>query len=139
MSQETSLSVVYSVPAPIIFKTMTEQIQICQFTRCLAVSELRVGGKLEMFEGNIQGVYEEIEEDKKLKMKWKFKEWPEFADLVIDFVSFNDSCEVKVNFTNIPSHDEFGNHIHVESIQGGWQNNIFKMIHNVFGYPLRND
>ena len=46
-----------------------------------------------------------IETDTKLKMKWKFKEWPEYADVVIEFVSFNDSCEVKVNYTNIPSHD----------------------------------
>ena len=53
------------------------------------------------------GIYEELEEDRKIKMKWKFKEWADYADVVIEFVSFNDSCEVKVNFTNIPERDEF--------------------------------
>lgn len=56
----TEIKVTYSVPAPIIYKTLTDQIQVCQFTRGLAISELRVGGKLEMFDGNIQGIYEEI-------------------------------------------------------------------------------
>ena len=74
-----------------------------------------------------------------LKMKWKFKEWPEYADVVIDFVSFNDSCEIKVSFTKIPVHDIHGNNINLEGIQQGWKNNIFKMIHNVFGYPLVNE
>lgn len=92
-----------------------------------------------MFDGSIQAIYEEIHEDTQLKMKWKFKEWPEYADVVIDFVSFNDSCEIKVSYTNIPSHDTYGNHIHVESIQQGWRENIFKMIHGVFGYPLRDE
>mmetsp|Transcript_45121 Transcript_45121/g.59825 ORF Transcript_45121/g.59825 Transcript_45121/m.59825 type:complete len:119 (+) Transcript_45121:77-433(+) len=118
---------------------MTEQIQICQFTRCLAVSELRVGGKLEMFDGSIQAIYEEIVDDKKIRMKWKFKEWEDYADCVVDFVSFNDSCEVNVTITNIPSHDSFGSHIHIENIQRGWRENIFKMIYGIFGYPLRDE
>ena len=92
-----------------------------------------------MFDGSIQGIYQEIVEDQKIRMKWKFKEWEEHADCVIDFISFNDSCEVNVSFTNIPTHDSFGSHIHVENIQQGWKNNIFKMIYNVFGYPLREE
>ena len=40
MSQQTQFKAIYGVPAGIIYKTLTEQIQICQFTRCLAVSEV---------------------------------------------------------------------------------------------------
>ena len=117
MSQTCEIKAVFSVPASIIYKTMTDQLQVCQFTRCLAVSEPQPQGKLEMFDGSIQGIYEELEEDKKIKMKWKFKEWQEFADVIVEFEYFNDSCEVKVSYTNIPSHDQFDNHIHIESIQ----------------------
>ena len=92
-----------------------------------------------MFDGSIQGIYEEIEEDRSIKMKWKFKEWEQHADVLITYESLGDSCEVKVSYTNIPSHDSFGNHIHVETIQNGWKQNIFKMIHMVFGYPLREE
>ena len=138
-TQETELTASFSVPADIIYKSLTDQIQICQFTRCLALSELQVGGKLEMFDGSIQGIYEELVENEKIKMKWKFKEWPEYADVVVAFTPFNDSCEVKVSYTNIPSHDTHGQYIHVEAIQNGWRQNIFKMIHMVFGYPLRDE
>ena len=57
-----------------------------------------------------------VEEDKKIKMKWKFKEWPEYADCVVTFEHFNDSCEVKINYTNIPTNDTFGNSINIETI-----------------------
>ena len=70
-----------------------------------------------MFDANIQGVYKELVENEKMVMKWKFKEWPEFADVVVNFTAFNDSCEINVSYTNIPTHDNFGNHIHIESIQ----------------------
>ena len=43
-----------------------------------------------------------------IRMKWKFKEWPDYADVVIEFIGFNDSCEIKVNYTNIPTHDSHG-------------------------------
>jgi len=108
MSQETEIKATFSVPPNIIFASMTDQLQICQFTRSLALSEPHLGGKLEMFGGSILGIYEEVEEDRKIKMKWKFKEWPTYADCVVDFVGVNDSCDVRVKLTNIPSHDEFG-------------------------------
>ena len=89
-----------------------------------------------MFDGNILAEYEEIETDKKIKMKWKFKEWETFGDCLIEFTGVNDSCEVVVKLVNIPSHDSFGNHVHIDTVQRGWKENIFKMIYNIFGYPL---
>ena len=69
-----------------------------------------------MFDGSIVGVYEEVQENTMIKMKWKFKEWPDYADVVINFQSFNDSCEVQVSFSNIPERDNHGNLIRTESI-----------------------
>ena len=80
------------------------------------MSEPVPGGKLEMFDGSIVGEYLEIVENESVKMKWKFKEWPEFADAHLTFVSFNDSCEVKVAYTNIPERDNHGTLIQIESI-----------------------
>ena len=72
------------------------------------MSEPQPNGKLEMFDGSIQGIYQELQEDRLIRMKWKFKEWPDYADVVIEFVGFNDSCEIKVSYTNIPTHDSHG-------------------------------
>ena len=139
MPQETQVTAKFDVPGEIIFKTLTEQIQICQFTRCLAVSEPQPGGKLEMFDGNIQGQYVEIEENTKIVMKWKFKDWDDFADLVISINNVNDSCELTLDYTNIPEYDSHKNFVHLDKIGDGWKQNIFKMIHMVFGYHYRDE
>ena len=92
-----------------------------------------------MFDGNIQGEYVEIEENTKIVLKWKFKEWTEFADVVITINNVNDSCEVAVAYTNIPEYDEFKSFVHLDKIHAGWKQNIFKMIHMVFGYNFREE
>ena len=71
-------------------------------------------------------------------MKWKFKEWPEFADCSISFEG-GSSVDIVVKMKNIPEHDKFNNYIHIDAIQNGWKHNIFTRMHAVFGYPLRRD
>ena len=139
MGQETQVKAIFDVPGELIYRTLTEQIQICQFTRCLAVSEPSPGGKLEMFDGNIQGEYVSVQEGTQIVMKWKFKDWDEYADLVIDIKNFNDSCELLLDYKNIPEYDSYKNFVHLDKIAQGWQQNIFKMIHMVFGYNYREE
>ena len=69
-----------------------------------------------MFDGNIQGEYVSVEENTKIVLKWKFKDWDEFADLVITIENFNDSCELNLNYTNIPEYDSFKNFIHLDKV-----------------------
>ena len=38
-----------------------------------------------MYGDTIQGEYVSIEENKKIEMKWKFKDWNDFAQCVIIF------------------------------------------------------
>ena len=92
-----------------------------------------------MFDGTIQGEYVSLEENSKIVMKWKFKDWPQFADCTVTFSGVNDSCDVLVDFKNIPEYDNFGGFIHLDKIHDGWRQNIFKMIHMIFGYHLRDD
>ena len=92
-----------------------------------------------MFDGNIQGQYVNIEENKKIEMKWKFKDWDDYADLVITIVDVNDSCELTLDYKNIPEYDSFKQYIHLDKIADGWKQNIFKAIHMVFGYNYRDE
>ena len=57
MPQELTIVAEYDVPGHLIYRTLTDQMLICQFTRCLALSEPQPGGKLEMFDGTILGEY----------------------------------------------------------------------------------
>jgi activator of HSP90 ATPase len=56
-----------------------------------------------------------LEENKKIEMKWKFKEWVEFSDCTITFEG-TGSTDISVKFRNIPERDKFGNTIQIEGI-----------------------
>ena len=50
-----------------------------------------------MFNGLIEGEYVNLEENKKIEMKWKFKDWGDkFADVTINFEE--DEDEVSLRF-----------------------------------------
>ena len=40
-----------------------------------------------IFGGTITGEYIALEENKRIEMKWKFKEWGDFGNCVITFTS----------------------------------------------------
>ena len=57
-----------------------------QFTQNPAVVEPRIGGKYSIYNGIIEGEFLEIEQDKRIVMKWRFKDWGEnFSNVVITF------------------------------------------------------
>ena len=116
MPQETTIIAEYDVPGSLIYRTLTDQMLICQFTRCLALSEPKPQGKLEMFDGTILGEYVSLTENERIEMKWKFKDWSDFADLVITFENYDDSCKLTLEYTNIAEYDSFGNFIHLDKI-----------------------
>ena len=69
-----------------------------------------------MFDGTIQGEYVNLEENTKIEMKWKFKDWKDYADLVITFDNYDDSCAVTLDYKNIDEYDSFGNYIHLDKL-----------------------
>ena len=71
-------------------------------------------------------------------MKWQMQSWEKPATCVVTFEG-TDSVEIVMKMTDIPENDKFSARIHVDSITQGWQEMIFKRIHQVFGYPLRRD
>ena len=85
MPKSAQISVIFDVPAHIMYKLFVDQSSICGYTRCASICDPRPGGKLVMFDGMIEGEYASLEENKSIEMKWKFKEWPTFAGLTIRF------------------------------------------------------
>lgn len=53
-------------------------------------------------------------------MKWKFKDWSDFATCIISFEG-TSSVEVTVKITEIPEKDKFSSTINLEGIQNGWK------------------
>ena len=91
-----------------------------------------------MFDGMIEGEYVSLEENKCIEMKWRFKDWPAFADLTIRFENVgSDACEIILDYRNIPDTDTFGGPVSLEKLRDGWKQNIFRSIRVVYGYPMR--
>jgi len=75
-----------------------------------------------MFGDTIQAEFVTLEQNKQIVMKWKFKDWATFADVVVDFnQAGSSSVDITVSFKEIPEYDSFGGFVHLESIQNGWR------------------
>ncbi len=117
MPTSTTIKVIFDVPAHIIYKLFVEQHSICSYTRCASICDPRPGGRLVMFDGMIEGEYVSLEENKCIEMKWRFKDWPAFADLTIRFENVgSDACEIILDYRNIPDTDTFGGPVSLEKL-----------------------
>ena len=73
--QTLKFDVTYSVPCEVIYRTLTDQLEVCRFTQGQAVSETTVGGKLMMYDGMITGTYTKLEQNTLIEMTWRMKDW----------------------------------------------------------------
>ena len=67
------------------------------------------------------------------------KDWPAdiFSNVEITFQDMgNDDCQVTINQTAIPEYDTYGKFVHLDNLEGGWRNMIFKRVEQIFGYPI---
>lgn len=68
-----------------LFDTTVEQLYsiftvkdlVQKFSKSSAVLEAEKGGKFQMFDGTITGEYIELSINRKIVMKWRYKNWPE--------------------------------------------------------------
>ena len=103
---------------------------ICQFTRNLALSEPYPGGRFELYDGTVVGEYISLLENEKIQMKWKFKNWPNYAYLIITFSNFDDSSTVTVDYLDLPVEQRV-------AFQNFWIDEIFKKMQPVFGHQIK--
>ena len=62
-----------------IFECFTQAPKIQAFTQSPAQAQPEVGGSFSMFGGSVQGVYLELVPFSKLKLDWRFGNWPDDA------------------------------------------------------------
>ena len=60
-----------------IFECFTQAGKIQAFTQSPAQAQPEVGGGFSMFGGSVQGVYRELVPFSKLKLDWRFGNWPD--------------------------------------------------------------
>ncbi|KRW99423.1 hypothetical protein PPERSA_12527 [Pseudocohnilembus persalinus] len=131
MSKNLTIKIDWEVPRKIIFNALLDQMETCKYTRGPSVVERKEGGKYEVYDGKIQGVFTKIDEENfVIKMDWKFREWDSYSSVTFEFKDKDDECQMTMTQTNIPSNAD------MENLESGWQNQIFKAMSTICGYGI---
>lgn len=123
----------FRAPAFELYRTFTDSQRIAAFTRAppKLFEGAKVGGKFELFGGNVSGEYLELEEPKKIVQSWRLKEWPEghHSKLEIGFDQ-NDVDNVtvmRVSWSGVPIGQE-------DVTRRNWGEYYVRSIKQTFGF-----
>ena len=122
----------FRAPASELYKTFTDPQRIAAFTRGQPkrFDGAKVGGKFEIFGGNVSGEYKELDEPKKIVQTWRLDQWPaeHYSTLKIEFDQ-NDVDNVtvmRVEWTGVPIGQE-------EVTKRNWNEYYVRSIKTTFG------
>lgn len=111
-------------PPDIVMGLLSESELITDWSKAEAIIEKRVGGKVVLFDGWIEGKLLTIT-DSKLAYTWKPSNWPE--EIPVSTVDF--TLEAQGNGTRIVlEHTRFPNSKELEDHQSGWSDQFFDLI-----------
>ncbi len=116
-----------------LYNTFTDPQRITAFTRStpLVFDGAKPGGRFELFGGNVNGEYTELEEPKKIVQKWRLAQWPQghYSTLRIKFEQ-NDVDGVtlmRVDWEGVPVGQE-------EVTKRNWGEYYVRSIKITFGF-----
>lgn len=88
----------------------------------------KVGSKFSIFEGSINGINKELEQDKKIVQSWRSEEedWPakHYSTVTFIFESIEEGTLIKFKHTEIPS-------AVYESVKDGWNTYYWEPLKNL--------
>jgi len=116
-----------------LYTTFTDPGRIAAFTRAppKLFEGAKVGGKFELFGGNVSGEYVELDQPTRIIQKWRLQQWPQghFSRLDIRFDQ-NDVDAVtnmRVEWTGVPVGQE-------EVTKKNWSEYYIRSIKTTFGF-----
>jgi activator of HSP90 ATPase len=123
----------FRAPAEELYKTFTDAQRIAAFTRAQPklFEGAKVGGKFEIFGGNVSGEFKELKEPTKIVQSWRLDQWPagHYSTLEIAFDQ-NDRDNVtvmRVTWTGVPVGQE-------EVTKRNWNEYYVRSIKTTFGF-----
>ncbi|KAF8448278.1 activator of Hsp90 ATPase [Terfezia claveryi] len=88
-----------------LYTTFVDPQRVAAFTRAPPqVFEPSVGGRFELFGGNVEGEFLELEKPKKVVMKWRLGGWPagHFSKLTLVFDQGYDTTVLRYTWEGVP-------------------------------------
>ncbi|KAI0113441.1 activator of Hsp90 ATPase [Daldinia grandis] len=116
-----------------LYQTFTDPQRLAAFTRAppKRFDGAHKGGKFELFDGNVSGEYQELEEPTKITQTWRLNQWPagHYSKQVIEFDQ-NDVDGVtvmRVTWSGVPVGQE-------EVTKRNWEEYYVRSIKKTFGF-----
>ncbi|DBB12392.1 hypothetical protein WJX82_000894 [Trebouxia sp. C0006] len=122
-----------------IYECFTQAGKIQAFTQSPAQAQPNVGGSFSMFGGSVQGTYKELVPFSRLRLDWRFANWPDDATSKVEMKleePEQGTTILTLHHTGIPHEDKYGNSDVEGTTRNGWQQLILHRIKAVFGYGL---
>jgi len=112
-----------------IYNVLTHPPMFAAFTNGSGHIEPKVGGKFDIFGGNVHGEITELKSPNTIVQKWRFKHWPDghFSTVTFSFVQESETTTVKLIQTGIPEFD-------YEKTKEGWDRYYWDAIKRSFGF-----
>jgi activator of HSP90 ATPase len=111
------------------YNALTHPPMFAAFTNGSGHIEPKVGGKFDIFGGNVHGEIIELKSPVRIVQKWRFKHWPvdHYSNVSFSILQESEATTLKVSQTGIPESD-------YEKTKEGWERYYFDAIKRTFGY-----
>lgn len=119
----------FSATSNDIYNVLTNINMVQAWSRSKAVIENKENGKFVLFDGNIEGEFLKLEQDKLIVQTWRLKSWPKdhYSKVTIDFVNDNTGVTLNIVQNNVPKKEE-------SCTKNNWNNYYWDAIRKTFGY-----
>ncbi|NXP76108.1 AHSA2 ATPase, partial [Ramphastos sulfuratus] len=115
---------IFNSPAEELYRIFTTKESVQKFSKCPAVIEPEKGGKLQMFNGCVNGEYAELLPSQRIVLKWRCRSWPDehYATVALNFRDMAVQTELQVECKGVPVS-------HEDSTRQCWKQQYFEEIH----------
>ncbi|KAG7808582.1 hypothetical protein KL921_003664 [Ogataea angusta] len=128
-TSDLNFSTTFNTSAEQLYLTLLVPERVAAWTRSAPQIEPKVGSEFQLFGGNIQGKILELQENKKIKMLWRLRDWKEghYTELELTFNEGAGETEMAVSFKGVPIGDE-------ELVRNNFDNYYITSIKVTFGF-----
>jgi len=123
-----SVNTFLSASAREVYEALLDGPRNSAFTQSSCSIEPKVGGKISLFSGSIQGEFLELTPPKRIRQKWRMTSWPNdcSSEVTIDLVEEKGGVKLKLSQKGVPVEE-------VEKTEKGWTDHYLrglKLMHN---------
>lgn len=112
-----------------LYRALTVTEMMVAFSRGPVISDVKKGGKFELFGGNIHGEYIELVPGKKIVQKWRYKKWPDghYSTVTMEIEQESDHTELKLRQTDVPASE-------ADTTRENWERYYWDSLKRTFGF-----